>query len=202
MARHPQLKIDMALNDRLVDLIDEGFDVAIRIARLTDSSLIARKLAPLRIVACAAPDYWRRNGRPAHPGDLAGHNCLVYAYLMNPNEWHFQGREGQIKVGISGNLRVNNGDALKAAALGGLGVYLGPTFIVGEDLRIGRLEAVLEDFSESDGSIYAVYPHSRHLSAKVRSFVDYLAERFGPEPYWEAGRLPDDRPESSPAKVD
>ncbi len=188
MALHPELRVDMVLNDRQVDLIEEGFDVAVRIARLTDSSLIARKLAPLRQAVCATPEYWRRHAMPARPEDLAGHNCLLYTYLPNPGEWRFRGPEGPFTVSISGNLRVNNGDALKEAALGGLGVFLGPTFIVGEELRDGRLEAGLEEFAENEGAIYAVFPHSRHLSAKVRAFVDFLAERFAPSPYWDAGQ--------------
>ena len=186
MDRYPEVTMDLVLNDRIVDLIDEGFDLAIRIARLADSSLIARKLATARIVVCAAPAYWRRHGRPDRPGDLKGHNCLIYTYLLTQNDLKFRGPDGVLSVKVSGTLRANNGDALLAAALGGLGVYVGPTFIVGEDLRAGRLEAALEDYEDDALSLYAVYPHSRHLSAKVRAFVDFLVERFGPRPYWDA----------------
>ena len=185
MDRYPELTIDLVLNDRVVDIVDEGFDLAIRIARLPDSRLIARKLTTARIVACAAPAYWRRHKRPAHPGDLEGHNCLIYTYLVARNECEFRGPDGAFSVKVSGSLRANNGDALLAAARGGLGVYVGPTFILGEDLRAGRLEAVLEDYENEPLSIYAVYPHNRHLSTKVRVFVDFLVERFGPRPYWD-----------------
>ncbi|MDP6571960.1 MAG: LysR family transcriptional regulator [Rhodospirillales bacterium] len=186
MARYPDLRVDIALNDRLVDLVDEGFDLAIRIARLPDSTLIARRLAPRRVVVCAAPGYWRRAGVPARPEDLKDHNCLHYSYLLSDDAWPFTGPDGAISVKVSGTFMANNGEALSAAAIAGTGVALLPTFIAGPDLRAGRLRAVLGDYEETGPSIYAVYPHARHLSAKVRAFVDFLAARFGPEPYWDA----------------
>ena len=185
MARYPDLRVAMELTDRQVDLIEEGVDLAIRIAELPDSSFVARRLAPARRVVCASPDYWRRLGRPRHPTELVDHRCLIYTYLSAQREWRFHGPEGPIAVRISGCLEANNGDALRDAAVAGLGVYLAPTFIVGEDLRAGRLEEVLAEYEDSRLSVYAVYPHRQHLSAKVRAFVDFLAERFGPEPYWD-----------------
>lgn len=185
IARYPDISIDMDLNDRVVDLLDEGYDVAVRIARLPDSTLIARKLAPFRLALCATTEYWKEHGVPTRPEDLQDHNCLMYSYLLNKNEWPFQGPDGHISVRVSGNLRANNGDALRAAALGGAGVFLTPTFIVSEDLRNGRLKAELTEYMETDLAIYAVYPHNRYLSAKVRAFVDFLAERFGRKPYWD-----------------
>ena len=185
MADYPDITIDMTLNDRVVDLIDEGFDVAVRIARLPDSGMIARRLAPFRQVVCATPDYWRTHGIPTCPTDLTKHNCLNYAYLSTGNTWSFQGPDNPIPVKINGDFRSNNGDAIRAMGLKGHGVILSPTFIVAEDLRTGRLEAVLTEFMETDLSIYAVYPHNRHLSAKTRAFVDFMANRFGPEPDWD-----------------
>jgi DNA-binding transcriptional LysR family regulator len=185
MNAYPELTVDMTLNDRLVDLVDEGFDVAVRIGKLADSTLIAKKIAPSRQVVCAAPEYWQAHGIPARPQDISNHNCLIYTYLRNPHEWIFKMADGVKTVSITGKLRANNGEALRAAALKGYGVYLGPTFIVGEDLRSGRLQAVLRDFEIQNHFIHAVYPHSRHLSVKVRAFVDFLAERFGDEPYWD-----------------
>ncbi len=187
MARYPELVVSMDLNDRRVDLVEEGYDLALRVADLPDSSLIARRLAPVRQVVCASPDYWARAGMPAHPRDLTGHNCLIYTYLSSVNEWRFRDGERSVSVRVDGSLRANNGDALRQAAVAGLGVYQGPTFIVGEDLRAGRLVAALEPFVEDVLSIYAVYPHRRHLSAKVRAFVDYLAGYLGPQPYWDRG---------------
>ncbi len=185
MNAYPELTVDMTLNDRMVDLVDEGFDVAVRIGRLADSTLIAKKIAPSRLVVCAAPEYWLAHGIPARPQDIGNHNCLIYSNLRNPHEWTFQTADGAKTVSITGKLRANNGEALHAAALKGYGVYLGPTFIVGRDLRSGRLQAVLQEFEARNHFIHAVYPHSRHLSVKVRAFVDFLAGRFGDQPYWD-----------------
>lgn len=186
MTRYPDLTVTLDLDDRRVSLVDEGYDVAVRIADLPDSSLVARKLAPARRVVCASPAYWAGHGVPFHPRDLARHNCLIYAYLPAQNDWRFRGPGGPVSVRVAGNLKANNGDVLREAALAGLGVCLAPTFLVGDDLRSGRLLAALDAFADDSLAIYAVYPHRRHLSAKVRAFVDFLAGRFGPSPYWDA----------------
>lgn len=185
LTRYPEVRVDMTMNDRFVDLIDEGFDVAIRIARLTDSSLIARRLAPDRRVLCGAPAYFAKHGEPRTPDDLATHNCLSYAYVSDTDQWQFIDGEGTRAVSVRGNLRANNGDAIRQALLAGLGVAVLPAFIVGPDVQAGRLKEVLSDYLPNRASVYAVYPHSRHLSAKVRVFVDFLADRFGPSPYWD-----------------
>ncbi len=187
-ARHPKVRVDMTLVDRVVDLVDEGYDLAIRIGTLASSSLIARRLAPCRLVVCAAPDYLARHGRPVHPADLAGHNCLGYTYGALTDAWRFIGPAGETTVPIRGNLQINNGDALRSAALRGHGVVLLPTFIIGADLSVGTLERVLPDYSPPDMGIHAVYPPGRHLPAKVRSFIDFLAQRFGEDPEWDAWR--------------
>ena len=188
MARYPELTVDLALNDRVVDLVEEGFDVAIRIARLADSSLIARRLAPNRLVLCAAPSYLRAHGAPRAVEDLKGHECLLYSYLAVGDVWRLCGPGGERRLRVTGRLRINNGDALLAATLGGFGVALLPCFICGEDLRAGRLIHVLPEWSgPADTVIAAVYPASRNLSPKVRVFVDVLAERFGGTPYWDEG---------------
>ena len=184
---HPGLAIDLTLNDRIVDLVEEGYDVAIRISRLADSSLIARRLVPSRRVVCGSPAYFERHGVPRHPADLRRHNCLLYSYLPSAEEWQFVGPDGPAAVRVSGTLRANNGDALEAAMLTGLGVALQPTFIAGRDLQAGRLVAVMPDYVDESASVYAVYPHIRHLSAKVRAFIDFLAARFCPAPPWDAG---------------
>ncbi len=185
VARHPELRLDMTLNDRVVDLIDEGFDLAVRIGELPDSSLIARRLTANRRVVCAAPAYLARHGAPRVPAELGAHNCLGYTLGASPTEWRFLGPGGAHTVRVSGNFQANNGDALRLAALEGLGVVTLPTFIAGDDLRSGALRAVLADYALPESAVYAVYPHTRHLSAKVRAFVDFLVERFGPRPYWE-----------------
>jgi DNA-binding transcriptional LysR family regulator len=185
MARYPELKVEIEFTDRFVDLIEEGFDLAVRIASLPDSSLIARKLADNQMAVCAAPSYWERRGRPATPHDLGHHDCITYAYHANPNEWPFVDASGRrIGVRVGGSLRTNNGDVSLRAALAGLGVVLLPRFICGPHLGAGRLEPVLESWMPPPSGIFALYPHNRHLSAKVRAFVDFLAERFGSECDW------------------
>ena len=131
-------------------MIDEGFDFAIRITQFRDSSLIARRLARFRRVVCATPGYWESRGCPDHREELAGHDCLIYTYLSNPGEWPFEGPEGRSTLHVTGRLSANNGDALRAAALGGLGVIMIPTFIICDDLAAGRLETVLDDWEERD----------------------------------------------------
>jgi DNA-binding transcriptional LysR family regulator len=189
MARYPELAVDMVLNDRLVDLVEEGFDMGVRIGRLTDSSLIARRLGPNRMLLYAAPSYLSRHGRPETPRDLLRHECLVYSYQRNVGDWRFRGPDGEeTRLRVKGRLTINNGDALHAAALGGLGITLQPSFICGGDLEAGRVERLLPDWQAArESSIYAVYPASRNLLPKVRVFVDFLAERFGETPVWEAG---------------
>lgn len=185
-AEFDSVTVDMTLSDRIVDLIEEGFDLAVRIGRLASSSLIARKLAPCRLVVCAAPGYLARHGTPQRPEDLAAHDCLGYTYAALRDEWRFGGADREISVRIAGTMQANNGDALRAAALRGRGIILQPTFIVGHDLCSGALVRLLPDFPVEDLAIYAVYPPGRHLSAKVRSFVDFLAARFGDRPEWDA----------------
>ncbi len=184
LQRFPELTIDLSMNDRLVDLVEEGFDLAVRIASMEDSSLIAKKLAPIRRAVCASPDYFRRRPVPVTPADLERHNCLCYSNA--PKNWRFIDKNRKAwSVEVKGRLTANNGDALRAAALKGAGVINLPTFIIGPDIREGGLVAVLEEFTPDDLALYAIYPHAGHLSPKVRVFVDFLAARFGPEPYWD-----------------
>ncbi len=185
LRRYPDVQIEMTLNDQVVNMIEGGFDVTIRVAVLADSSLIARRLAPNRVVVCGAPAYFAAHGRPRAPRDLAHHNCLHYTYLATANLWHFVGPRGAESVEASGSFRANNGDALQAAARAGVGLVQLPTFIVGADLSSGALETVLERYEDRTTSIWAVYPTTRHLSPKVRVFLDFLAARFDP-PDWDA----------------
>ena len=137
------------------------------------------------MVVCGSPSYFEEYGVPSEPEDLAHHNCLTYSFSPSPNEWQFKGCEGDYAVRISGSFRANNGDTLRLAALRGLGLTMQPTFIIAQDLRAGRLQAVLTDYEATPRFIYAVYPHTRHVSAKVRTFIDFLAERCCPDPYWD-----------------
>lgn len=185
MAAYPEIEIDLELNDRQLDVVEEGFDMAIRIARLPDSSLIARRLAPCRRIVMASPAYWDRMSRPRHPNDLKNHDALIYDYLSDPDTWTFKGPEGRISVTVSGRMRANNGEVLLAAAKRGLGVDFAPTFFCCGEIQSGELEVVLSDYEDDPISVYAVYPHKRHLSPRVRAFVDFLADRFGENPYWD-----------------
>ena len=186
LVRCPEVEVDLSMSDRFVDLVEEGYDVAVRIGRLGDSSLIARRVASIRMAVCASPDYWRRKGVPEVPADLAGHDCLIYSLMPTPDSWRLLSSNGTpVQVEVTGRLSANNGDVLRAAALKGLGVCYQPTFIVGADLQAGTLVSVLPDHVPDDIAAYAVYPSSRHLSPKVRAFVDFLSERFGGTPYWD-----------------
>lgn len=185
LRQHPQVQISLNLADRFIDVVDEGFDVVIRIAELEDSSLIARRLAPCRRVLCAAPAYLEEHGTPRVPKDLAIHHCLVYSNELTPDTWHLQGPAGLESVKVSGPLCADNGDILRAAAVDGLGVTLLPTFIVGADLKSGRLQQVLDNYCPPPISIHAVFPSRRYLSAKVRSFIDFMAAYFGERPDWD-----------------
>jgi DNA-binding transcriptional LysR family regulator len=178
LARHPQVKFDVSLSDRIVDIIEEGFDLAIRIGGTGAQNLVARKLGETRLMACAAPAYLARHGAPAAPDDLVRHNCLTYEYALQ-DAWTFRDEKGRDRtVRVAGSLNSNNGDLNVAAAVQGVGITLEPDFIVGAELKNGTLVRVLEPFEAPALPIYAVYPSRRFLPAKVRAFVDFLAERF------------------------
>jgi len=184
MARYPEVSLEVSLIDRVVDIVEEGYDLAVRISSSGSTAHVARKLAVSRNVLCAAPDYLARRGRPEKPSDLAGHDCITYAY--NVDEWRFHDADGRIHpVKVSGPLHTNNGDTVRAAALAGLGISWQPTFLIGEDLREGRLVPVMPGYSLPDIDVMAVYPSRRHLSAKVRVMIDFLAEAFHGVPPWD-----------------
>jgi DNA-binding transcriptional LysR family regulator len=185
--QQPNVSLEFSLNDRVVDLLEEGHDLAIRISnRLPASSLVARPLAPVRLVVCAAPTYLERYGIPQAPEELARHQCLLYSYSEQPDQWSFAGPGGVRQVSVNGFLTANNGDVLRVAALAGEGIVSQPSFIVGEDLRCGRLVPLLQDYAPPPLTAYAVYPSRRHLAGKVRAFVDFLAGAWGDPPPWDA----------------
>ena len=179
LARHPGVALDVSLSDRIVDLVEEGFDLAVRIGAVGAGTLAARKLGETRLIACAAPDYLAAHGTPQVPEDLAGHNCLTYEYVSPRDQWRFRepsGRERAVRV--KGSLHSNNGELHAEAAAAGVGIAFEPDMIVMPYLRAGRLVPVLEAFLPPPMPIYAVYPSRKHLSAKVRVFIDFLAERL------------------------
>jgi DNA-binding transcriptional LysR family regulator len=188
MALHPEVELEVALIDRVVDIVEEGYDMAIRISRTGSTSHAARKLAASRNIVCAAPSYLKRHGTPLTPDDLKAHNCIGYRYSATADEWNFldeQGRPHAVKV--SCNMHSNNGDTARAAALAGAGIIWQPTFLIGADLRAGRLVPLLPGFRLPDIDVLAVYPSRRHLSAKVRVMIDFLADQFKDTPPWDAG---------------
>ncbi|MGH8555066.1 MAG: LysR family transcriptional regulator [Gammaproteobacteria bacterium] len=187
LTRYPEITLDVSYNDRFVDVIEEGYDVTLRIiTALPDSTLVARSLTPIRFVVCAAPLYLDRVGIPETPEELIRHNCLIYT-LTSGNEWHFDGPGGKRSVTVSGNYQSNNSMAILDMLLAGIGLTRTPRFMVGEALRSGALITVLDDYPTEPSNLYAVYPHNRYLSPKVRAFVDFLSERFAPPAPWDRG---------------
>lgn len=183
---YPDVNVELILQAGYVDLIEEGFDLAIHLDELRDSSLIARKLGSSQRVVCGSPAYFKKRGVPKTPDDLRKHNCLINSSLPPRDQWQFSVPGGETTViKVSGTMQANVADALRMAALSALGLVLLPTYMVGQDIRKNRLQAVLTDYIPAPLEIHAVYPHRKHLSAKVRTFVDFLHERFHPKPYWE-----------------
>lgn len=176
--RHPQVRLDLTLSDRVVDLVEEGYDVAIRIASLPDSTLVSRRLAGTRIVLCASPRYLEANGVPVRPSELADHSVIAYRYLSTGDEWQFDGPEGRVKVKTRPIMHSNSGDTCRAMALDHQGVILQPTFLVERDLAEGALVELMPEYRAPELAIYAVYPTRRHVAPKVRALVEFLAERL------------------------
>jgi DNA-binding transcriptional LysR family regulator len=186
MARYPDIELDISLVDRLVDLVDEGFDLAVRISRGGSPTLISRKLASIHHFICASPDYIARHGAPQTPEDIRNHVCIAYAYSDSTDEWRLFDKAGKPHVTpVSNILHTNNGETACAAALAGLGMILQPTFLVGEHLRQGRLIRLLPDYHVREIDLLAVYPSRRYVSAKVRVMVDFLVEAFRGKPPWD-----------------
>lgn len=186
MVRYPDLKIELMLNDRYVDPLEEGVDVTVRIGELPDSSLIARRLAPARRVLAASPEYLAREGLPKSPEDLAAHRCLTYGQMAAVHRWTLQRGAETFTVPIASSLCSNNGDVLRQAALAGNGITNLPTFIIGPDIKAKRLNLVLPATPPTELGIYALYAPNRYLAAKTRVFIDFLVARFGEAPAWDA----------------
>jgi DNA-binding transcriptional LysR family regulator len=188
---HPRVELDVSLDDRTVDLVGGGFDLAVRIGELRDSALVARKLAPIRGLVAASPAYLEARGRPRKPGDLADHDLLAYANVAAGEQWRF--RVGDRWEAVRGRVRLrsDNGDLLRAAAVAGLGIVALPSFIASESIQSGELEVILRDFPMKEVALWAVMPPGRATTARIRALVDFLVERFGPEPAWDPCWLPE-----------
>jgi DNA-binding transcriptional LysR family regulator len=188
MQRYPKLQVDLVMDDRNVDLVADGIDIAIRSGTLADSTLIARKLSPLRQMLCASPDYIRRHGEPMSPAELEQRNCILFSYSIDANEWTlYKGNEVET-VSVSGNYRVNNSEAILEALVEGIGIGRLPTFIAGPALKSGKLVQVLSAYRIPNHTFYAVFPEREYMPAKVRAFIDFAIEFFGgDQPYWDDG---------------
>ncbi|AWB02247.1 LysR family transcriptional regulator [Vibrio harveyi] len=183
MAKYPELTIDFRFSDSIIDMVEGGFDVAVRLAELKDSSLVARKLAPDRRIVVASPEYLAQHGTPQSPEELVNHECVTLAGLEN---WVFETPEGQYSMRASGSFRTDNGDAMRDACIDGLGVSINSIWSVYKQLQKGELVEILQDYPlVMNASIWAVYPSSRLIAPKVRAFIDYFAEYYGQPPYWE-----------------
>ena len=183
---HPKLHFDLDLNDRRIDLIEEGMDLALRIGHLKDSSLIARRLFDARTVTAASPHYVKTHGAPQTPEDLVDHDCLVYSNLADPDRWSWKDEKGKERVvKVNTVLRASSGDFLANAAAHGLGIVIQPTFLAAEAIRRGNLVPILTDYEWPVTPAFAVYPPTRHLSYRVRAFIDFLVERFSGTPQWD-----------------
>ena len=187
MGRHPEVRFDVSLSDRVVDLVEEGFDLAIRIGSPGGDNLVARKLGETRLVPCASPAYLAKHGAPTTPEELERHNCFTYEHVSPRHVWRFRDRSGAERaVRVTGRLHSNNGGFLAEVAAQGAGIVFELAFIVGPDVRAGRLVPVLQEFVSAPLPIYALYPSRKHLSAKVRRFVEFLGERFADAQEWSA----------------
>jgi len=186
MQKYPRVELDVSLNDRVVDMVDEGYDLAIRISRAGSTNHAARKLATSSNILCASPAYLARCGYPAAPADLVEHRCIGYSYAATGDEWQLVDSENTLHtVKVNCHMHTNNGDTARAAALAGEGVIWQPTFLVGNDLRAGKLVRILPEYRMPDIDVFALYPSRRHLSAKIRAMVDFLVEAFGGLPPWD-----------------
>lgn len=177
---HEQIRVELTLNDRSPDLLQDGYDAAIHIGTLKDSSLIARPLEPYRMVLCAAPGYLAQRGAPKKPADLTRHNCLGFSYWDHPESWRLHDSHRTVAVRITGNFVVNHGFALRAAALAGLGLIMQPAALVDEDIAAGRLLRILPNYEPTARPMSLLYPNDRQMPPKLRAFVDFIVERFGP----------------------
>lgn len=178
IAAHPSVSLDVTLNDRVVDLVEEGYDVAIRITNRLDPQLVSRRLASTRIVLCASPGYLATHGTPTHPSDLAGHQILAYSYWAAGDDWRFTGPDGEVSVKVAPRIHTNSGDTCRAAALEGQGIVLQPDFLVGPDLKQSELVELMPEYRSIELGVFAVYATRKHLPMKTRRLIDFLVEAF------------------------
>jgi DNA-binding transcriptional LysR family regulator len=188
LTEHPAIELNLDLNDRNINLVEEGFDMAVRIGELQDSTLVARRLGTMRNVTCASRAYLERYGEPAHPGELQQHIGLQYSNISYKQQWRYETPAGRtVYARPKIRIRANNGEALAVAASAGLGITTGPTFILGSYLKKGRLVTILNEYQRPPAGIHAVFPPGRLVPGRVQVFSDFLAGRYGDHPYWDEG---------------
>ncbi|RZI43637.1 LysR family transcriptional regulator [Herbaspirillum sp. HC18] len=187
LKRHDKVEVELDATDRLIDIVDEGYDLAIRITDHPAPTMVARKIAPVRFVTCASPEYLARRGTPRTPQDLLNHDCLVYQGAPAVRSgWRYIAGNREVSLNVNGRCRVNNSEALLQLALDGMGIVLFPTYILGHHLKSGRLKLILPDsVANPDTSLYATYLPNRYMQPKVRAFIDHLIAYFGPQPHWD-----------------
>ena len=188
LKRYDQVEVELNASDRVIDIVEEGYDLAIRITDHPAPTMVARKIAPVRWVTCASPDYLARRGTPRTPQELLNHDCLVYQGIPALRSgWRFVSGNKEVTLPVSGKCRVNNSEVLMQLALDGMGIVLFPTYILGHHLRSGRLQVILPDSVANPGmSLFATYLPNRYMQPKVRAFIDHLMEHFGPQPHWDS----------------
>jgi DNA-binding transcriptional LysR family regulator len=179
MKKYPEVTVELMLNDRMIDLVEEGIDVAIRVGTLADSSMMSRSLSPYRTVVCAAPDYLAERGRPAHPNDLIDHDCLSYPDWTEGTRWNFVGPEGEVHVDVKSRFQINNGFGIRYAALAGAGIVMQRAELVAEDIAAGRLQALLLNYKTQSRPRHLVWLRNRSMTPKLRAFIDFIAEVYG-----------------------
>ena len=184
LKKYPGVTTEIELSNRPPDLIEDGIDIALYVGKLDDSSFVARKITTVRRVVCASPDYLKQNGTPQTPNDLQNHNCMIYAPKAQQSEWVFLNNNEKIKVAVSGDIKSNDGDALRVAAIQDCGIAQLPTYMVGLDIQAGRLKVILEDYEPERHPVYVIYNHRKYLSAKIKTFIEFMYELYQPEAYW------------------
>jgi len=184
LKKYTEVTVNLELSHRVPDLVEENIDLAFHVGELNDSMYVSRRIASARRVICASPEYIKKNGMPKKPEDLLNHNCLIYMPRNDMGKWEFLDKGKRKKIKVTGDIQCNSGDALRVASIQSRGITQLPTYMVGLDIQAGRLQAVLEDFEPEKQPIYAIYNHRKYISAKIKTFIDFIYNLYQPEPYW------------------
>ena len=184
LKKYTEVTVNLELSHRIPDLVEENIDLAFHVGELNDSMYVSRRIASARRVICASPEYIKKIGMPKKPEGLLNHNCLIYMPRNDMGKWEFLDKGKRKKIKVTGDIQCNSGDALRVASIQSRGITQLPTYMVGLDIQAGRLQAVLEDFEPEKQPIYAIYNHRKYISAKIKTFIDFIYNLYQPEPYW------------------